>query len=340
MPSKRHLLRLCKSVASSQHQSQGPKREQDPLAAGVGRESVSEQIRRLRKEQRREQAPQPPSLQGQMVDPHFIAYGYLEDDLRFTPRSRTLAGPAPPPSWRHSIRKARYQRREVPKIGASLEALCADSIGKNIRLFLVGEQRELFEYIPSHIKETILHVASTLGTINNEELELFEDEGLAHLHLALGNVTCLGLQKLIPKLNAPTSSSWEDLAEEDGFRVRGCPNLVEINVSFCVRLEGLGFARMLQEHWRFLRVVRVAGCFGTSDGPPALRILTSGLPWLGLLDLSTCFWVTTRLLLQLSWEEEIRALEVLELEDCSNVSADIQGKIRELAKREDLRVVR
>lgn len=311
-----------------------------------------------------------PPETGFALSQEIAAYGFIDDEVLGAMRrarevvTHRVPGPAPPPSWRPTFHKAKYrpaQRGEGRSIGErTLEELAMTVVANHLPLFVEkpGDRRLKFSLVPAHLKEQILQLAAVKGRLTDQTISLFEDESLRTLNIGASTVTVAGLQSLVPALAPPRKTKgwddWENLAggssgggdEEDtddddddaSVQVRGCPSLEELILSFSLRMEGVTLALLLVEHWKALRVLVVAGCFTMTDGPPALQLVSEGLPSLVLLDLTECFWVTTRLLTDISWTEHLTRLETLRLVGCQFVQKRVEPKLRTLANRSNLSV--
>jgi len=168
------------------------------------------------------------------------------------------AGPPPPKSWRsHTVVLAR--KRSDKLVGnngqlISLQSTCLFNISKNLPYYLKNPDVG-FSLIPAFLKEQILDNLSNLTLSNqiplpltDEELTLFQDQRMERLNLRSAMVTAQGLEILAPKMirqDNPGASNWEDLLEEDRLTLIGCPQISEINVAFCLQLEGSHFAHVV-----------------------------------------------------------------------------------------------
>jgi len=313
------------------------------------------------------------------IDEEVLGALRVSQEVAVTQRAPGPAAPPSwrPAFYKARYRRTLAQQH-MEKKARTLEGQAMNVLANNLDLFVIersmtGDQKRrarrvagMFRVVPTHLKEQILLLASIRGRLNDQTIALFEDESLRSLNIGASSVSVAGLRTLIPKLSPPRGpkggllDDWEDIARETtdhnnndddddddsddensrgGVRMRGCPNLEELVLSFSLRLEGISLSLLLVEHWQSLKVLLLTGCFTMTDGPPALRILSEGLPSLVVLDLTECFWVTTRLITEIEWTTNLTRLETLRLVGCQFVERNLEPKIQKLASRTTLAVV-
>ncbi|KAI8917952.1 hypothetical protein BC831DRAFT_484304 [Entophlyctis helioformis] len=128
--------------------------------------------------------------------------------------------------------------------------------------------------------------------------------------------------------------SWEQLedgqahqsssaaGEESGTLFRGYRHLDALCMSYSAQLPGIPSATLIVTSAPLLRFLDISACFDDAQGPVALDLLVTHLPYLEVLGLRHCGWIKTELLDDIDWETRLQELRILDLAGCPLVDTD------------------
>ncbi|KAI8917728.1 hypothetical protein DFJ77DRAFT_457526 [Powellomyces hirtus] len=349
-------------LASASSSSTAPCNDSD----GQSSRSVQELMNRSHSKTRCKGAN--PELLDTKVGSIYALYQQHEENVVAVQKAalfRSVAGPAPPPTWRAAWPARPAGKEEDSSRGNaegdrppvhSLQSLCVQVIARNLRSY--KPRIHEFRLIPFHLKENIMQYmgAARISPIVNDTLPLFRDPEMRVVTLANSSVDVKGLAML---LNVPVSvtadeyiggnatiptvslsrapspepaSSWEDLDTSEPVSV--IQSIVPVSpvhslsIAYTSRMAAVPFAYLVGRVLPSLMYLNLSVCFDSVHGPSALGILSRKLTHLKHLDLSYCKWVSLQLIANVGWELYWKELEVLVLKGCDESCHQVKNDLK------------